>query len=321
MDNSTDNSIGGSEFWDICYFYKEEVYILIGFPSKVYYINLIVVLAFNIFLTVSTICLNSVTILAYARSALLKSKKAYFLIMLLSVNDLLVGIVANGGFIFVLATVIIDYPKCEIYIVLESTAFCLAAMSVMTLFGLNIERYLSILHPFYHHTKVTKSKLFKVIVAFWFLVVALRLFYVVFGIIMNIIFSVFLFSIVFSTLYIYVSICIATRRQMRVPEMQATEIRGAEVRGATGRKNQACEMQNIKMTKSCALVVSVTFLCNVPYAVSNSLPGSDVIKFWALWSITTQFCSSSLNSLVFFWNNPVLRKEAKRLFKKPQLVK
>ena len=320
MDNSTDNSIGGNEVWDICYFYKEEVHMLTGFPSKVYYINLIVVLAFNIFLAVSTIFLNSVTILAYVRSALLKSKKAYFLIMLLSVNDLLVGLFANGGFIFVLVTIIIDYPKCEIYIVLESTAFCLAAMSVMTLLGLNIERYLSILHPFYHHTKVTKSKLFKVIVAFWFLVVALRLFYVVFGIIMNIIFSVFIFCIVFSTLYIYASICMASRRRMRVPEMQTTEIRGTEVRGSTGRKNQACEMQNIKMTKSCAFVVGVTFLCNVPYAVSNSLPASDILSLWALWSITTQFCSSSLNSLVFFWNNPVLRKEAKKLFKKPQLV-
>ena len=248
----------------------------------------------------------------------LRSKKAYFLIMLLSVNDLLVGLFGNGSFVLLLVTIIIGYRKCEIYAVLIFTSFCLAAMSVMTLFGLNIECYLSILHPIYHRTKVTKSKLLKMIVGFWLLMITARSFYIVFGKIMKILLSAVLVLIAFSTLYIYASIYVTTRR--RVPDMQTTEVRGAWVRASIRRTNQIYEIQNIRMTKSCGIVVGLTFLCNVPYAVANSLPTSDILSLLGLWSTTSVLGASSLNSLVFFWNNPVLRKEAKKLFKKPRPV-
>ena len=314
MVNSTGDSIHGNKVSEICHFYMEEVRMTTGFPSKVYYVNFIFALVFNIFLTISTIFLNSVTILAYMKSALLKSKKAYFLIMLLSVNDLLVGLFGEVSFVILLVTALIGFWKCEVYIVLEFPAFCLTPLSIMTLFGLNIERYLSILHPLYHHTKVTKSKLLKMVVSFWLLAIALCSLYVVFGNIMNILFTFVLALIAISTFYIYASIYIASRRRTRVPGMQMTGIRGTEVPGSQGRTNQAYEMQNIKMAKSCGIVVGLTFLCNIPYAVANSLSTSDVISLWVLWSITTAFISSSLNSIVLFWNKPVLRKEAKNLF-------
>ena len=135
MVNSTDDPIHVNNVWEICHFYTEEIRMVAGFPSNVYYINYIVGVIFNTFLAISTIFLNSVTILAYRRSAFLRSKKAYFLIMLLSVNDLLVGLFGNGSFVLLLLTIIIGYRKCEIYAVLIFTSFCLAAMSVMTLFG------------------------------------------------------------------------------------------------------------------------------------------------------------------------------------------
>ena len=161
---------------------------------------------------------------------------------------------------------------------------------------------------------MTKSKLLKMVVSFWLLAITLCSLYVVFGNIMNILFTFVLALIAISTLYIYASIYIASRRRTRVPGMQMTGIRGTEVPGSQGRTNQAYEMQNIKMAKSCGIVVGLTFLCNIPYAVANSLSTSDVISLWVLWSITTAFISSSLNSIVLFWNNPVLRKEAKNLF-------
>ena len=318
MVNSTDDPIHVNNVWEICHFYMEEIRMVAGFPSNVYYINYIVGVIFNIFLAISTIFLNSVTILAYRRSAFLRSKKAYFLIMLLSVNDLLVGLFGNGSFVLLLLTIIIGYRKCEIYAVLIFTSFCLPAMSVMTLFGLNIERYLSILHPIYHRTKVTKSKLLKMIVGFWLLMITARSFYIVFGKIMKIVLSVVLVFIAFSTLYIYASIYVTTRR--RVPDMQTTEVRGAWVRASIRRTNQIYEIQNIRMTKSCGIVVGLTFLCNVPYAVANSLPTSDILSLLGLWSTTSGLGASSFNSLVFFWNNPVLRKEARKLFKKPRPV-
>ncbi len=205
MENETDHSVDGNKYWRICHFHADEIRMITGFPSNVYYINEIG-LIFNILLTILTIFLNSVTILAFMRSAHLKSKKSYFLIMLLSVNDLLVGLFGNSSYVLVLITIIIGYPSCKINIAFDFVAFYLGIMSIMTLFALNIERYLSILHPFYHRTKVTRSRLLKMVVAFWLLPLTLRSLRFIFGKIVRIIISGLIVWVVFSTVYIYASI-------------------------------------------------------------------------------------------------------------------
>ena len=309
MENGNGHSVDGNEYWGICYFYTDEIGMITGFPSDVYYINYIIGLIFNILLTILTIFLNSVTILAYLRSAQLKNKKSYFLIMLLSVNDLLLGLFGNSSYVLVLFTIIIGYPRCKTEIAFEFVAFCLGSMSVMTLFALNIERYLSILHPFYHRTKVTRSRLLKILVPFWLLGFTFRSFYFVFGKYMNIMSSVVLAFIALSTLYIYISIYVAIRRR---PQLTETGERATETRVAEGRTNQTKGLQNIKMTKSCAIVVGLVFACNLPIAFNHSQPRNNILV--ALWCTIFSFSVSSLNSLVFFWKNAILRKESKKLF-------
>ena len=208
MENETDHSVEGNKYWRICHFHADEIRVITGFPSNVYYINEIA-LIFNILLTILTIFLNSITILAFMRSAQLKSKKSYFLIMLLSVNDLLVGLFGNSCYVVFLITIKLGYPECKISIAFEVVTFCLGSMSVMTLFALNIERYLSILHPFYHRTKVTRSTLLKMVVAFWVLGFTLRSLRFIFGKIMKMIISAATVCVVLSTLYVYISIYIA----------------------------------------------------------------------------------------------------------------
>ncbi len=313
MENETDHSVEGNKYWRICHFHADEIRVITGFPSNVYYINEIA-LIFNILLTILTIFLNSVTILAFMRSAQLKNKKSYFLIMLLSVNDLLLGLFGNSSYVSLLITIKLRYPECKIYIAFEVVTFCLSSMSAMTLFALNIERYLSILHPFYHRTKVTRSRLLKMVVAFWLFPLTLRSLRFIFGKIMKIIISASIVCIVFSTVYIYASIYIAIRKRPRLAEPRETECRVTLTRVVEGRMNKKKELQNLKMTKSCAIVVGLVFVCNLPFAVTNSLPTSNTLTFVELWSITLSFSASSLNSLVFFWKNAILRKETKKLF-------
>ena len=313
MENETDHSIDGNKYWRICHFHTDEIRMITGFPSNVYYTNEIA-LIFNILLTILTIYLNSVTILAFMRSAQLKSKKSYFLIMLLSVNDLLVGLFGNSSYVVLLITIKLGYPECKIYITFEVVSLCLNAMSVMTLFALNIERYLSILHPFYHRTKVTRSRLLKMVVAFWLFPLTLRSLRIIFGKIMRIITSGLIVCVVFSTVYIYASIYITIRRRPRLAEPRETEGRVTVTRVVEGRMNQTKGLQNIKMTKSCAIVVGLVFVCNLPFAVTYSLPTSNTLTLVVLWSTTFSLSASSLNSLVFFWKNSILRKETKKLF-------
>ena len=84
--------------------------------------------------------------------------------------------------------------------------------------------------------------------------------------------------------------------------MQTTEVRGAGVRRSIGRTNRTYEIQNIKMT------------------VYTLLPTSDISSLLGLWSTSSVLASLSLNSLVLFWNNPVLRKEAKKLSEKRRQI-
>ena len=311
MSNTTDLSVAGNKVWEKCYFNKKEILMVTEIPSNVYYINSIVVVIFNIFLTISTIFLNSVTILAYTRSPLLKSKKSYFLIMLLSVSDLLVGLFANGSFLLLLITIIIEYPNCEIYILFHLANYCPVAMSITTLFGLNIERYLSILHPFYHRTKVTKPKLLKMIVTFWILTITLGVAATAYGNVLNIILGSVFAVTAGSTLYIYIAIYMTVRRRPRVTETgeQTTEAR------VERRMNEKKDLQKIKMAKSCAIVVELVFVCQVPTIAMAFVVKSNFPTISVLWGAIILMSASSLNSLVLFWNNPILIKESKKLFK------
>ena len=297
-----------------CYLYEEEVQMVIGFPSNFYYLNHVIGLILNILLAILTVFLNSITILAYRKSAQLKSKKSYFLIMLLSVSDLLVGLVGNSSYILVLITIIINYPRCPIYYVYEFATFCTSGMSIITLFGLNIERYLSILHPFFHRTKVTKSKILKVILASWLFVITLRLSYWVFGRTLSLIASTMTVVMTCSTLYVYAAIYIRVRGRPRVTETRELRERKTETRVIRGRINQIKNLQNTKMAKSCGIVVLFTYICYIPLAIVYSLPRSNIVSLLTIWSLTLGFAASSLNSLIFFWNNTTLRLEAKKLF-------
>ena len=129
MSNASDQSNDGREFWAICYVYANEIRMNTEFPSKLYYINYIIGVIFNIFLLILTIFLNSMTILAYMRSALLKNKSSYFLIVLLSVNDLLVGLFGNTSFTLVLLAIINGSARCEFFIAFEFATFLTAGMS------------------------------------------------------------------------------------------------------------------------------------------------------------------------------------------------
>lgn len=283
--------------------------------SNVTHVNYVIGLIINIFLTISTILLNSVTILAYTRSSLLKSKKSYFLIMLLSVVDLLVGLLANGSFVFFLVNVITGHPKCEVYNFFYYACYLLISMSTTTLFGINIERYLSILHPFYHRTEVTKSKLLKMIVGFWFVVIMLRLPSLFLRKTLKIISSVLFLLIALLTLYIYVAIFITVRKRPEVTKTRRIEERIREARIEEERTIKKEQLQNIKMAKSCAIVVALVFTCNVPMAIAKFVPDSNHLPLLSLWSGTIVLSASSMNSLAFFWKNLLLRKEAKQLFK------
>ena len=289
---------------ELCSFHKVEMYIARSFPSHAFYVNYVAGCALNVLLTVSAILLNGLVIIAYWKSPQLRRKSSHFLIMLLSVNDLVVGVLGNANHAVTLVLTLNGDPKCVMYILVDLLAFPTAAMSFMTLFVLNVERYLSVVHPIYHRTKVTKSKLFCCAVVLWSVSIAVMICYATLGAIAKNLTSFIMCFIIFATCYVYISIFRAARKPVRVSSV--------EVRARTQRIQ---DEQNINLAKSCAIAVICTLACYLPFAVARSLQRNDFQTLvLAMWSVTCALAASSLNCVVFFLRNPVLRTEVKRIF-------
>ena len=101
-------------------------------------------------------------------------------------------------------------------------------------------------------------------------------------------------------MYIYVAIFITARKR---PQGTGTREAGEQLTLARineERTNRKEQLQNIKMAKSCAIVVALVFTCKVPMAITKLLPQSNILSLLALWSGTVVLSAASMNSLVFF---------------------
>ena len=298
----SDMNISG-KFWCSCPLHNAQYVMLSNIPTQMYYINVIVGLTCNVLLIISGIILNSATILAYWKSAPLRKKMSYFLIMLLSLSDLTVAVVGHLVFVLSLAFTLLANPNCTIRSLHEILTFATVAMSLGTLLALNIERYFCIVHPFFHCTKMTKLRLLGLAAVFWLYACLLTLSYPILGNrVAGLMTSCTMFTIIVVTVCIYISICCAVCR----PASNPSQVNSNTIKIS----------QNLRTAKSCAIVVACTVICFLPYAIVRSLKRSAFkTMFMDMWAKTLTLLSSSLNSLVLFWRNPILRKEAKAVLK------
>ena len=295
------NSVG--ELLQTCRFHNAHYVMALDIPSQTYYVNYVVASICNTLLIITGIILNAATILAYWRSARFRSKTSYFLIMMLSVFDLTGATVGNLAFVLSLAFTLHGNPNCTITILQKILTHFTAALSLATLFALNIERYLSIIHPFFHRTKITKLRLLGLAAVFWLHACVGTVSYPILGGIVAR--HMTMYTMV---LEIVVTVCMymVMYRAVRSSAINPSERNG----------NQVNKLQNLKMAKSCAIVVASTVICFLPFAIVLSLKASVFIfMFLEIWAKTLIFLSFSLNSLVFFWRNPILRIEAKAVLK------
>lgn len=289
--------------WVICVFLDAEFHHPIRFASKVYYINHIVACVVNIIIIISTVLLNTGTIIAYWKSTQLRKKMSYFLVMLQSCADLTNGLFGNAGFVLMLVKDILHDSDCKANITVDLTSSCFVALSFVTLILLNIERYLTIVHPFYARNKVTKSRLLLAAVVLWSLAFAVTVPCKMFSqTISDYLSGITILVVIMASVYFYTAIYFASRRTAH------------GCRSEQEMRSEARKAQDIKLAKSCAIVVGCTFLCYTPYAIF-CLPifRSNVRWLVLYWAVTLGCASSSLNSLIFFWRNPVLRKEARNI--------
>ena len=277
---------------------------LTGFPTKLYFANLVLLCAVNVILTVSTTFLNTITILVCLKSKNLRKTKSYFLIGLLSLNDLTIGVLGSPSFVAITIKKLMGDYECTAFILFELTSRGLISMSFITLFLLNLERYVAIAYPFFHRTEVTRLRIFGTALVLWSLAILITFLQLVLNAMTKYVRISTILAFIISQAFIYISIF---RNQRKTVQQCYNTSRH---RNWAARKSR-----DFKLAKSCSIVWCCSIMCFIPITVTSFLtPHSSVIVYaTSLWSGTFVLAASSINSIIFFWRNRTLRQQAKKI--------
>ena len=178
--------------------------------------------------------------------------------------------------------------------------------AVLALITMTIDRYLAITRPIFHKTSVTKRRLLAI------LLVMLTLFA---G------FRVFRFFKSFMVTYYCIGFVSKALPLLFLAGMNyrmfAIAVKARRIRGTAKFRTQ---MSLLKKNSTCLLTVSCFIICITPlivYAVlratSTALLSEDVLLIIRVWGNTSMTLNSSLNCLIFFWKNEILRNKGRKL--------
>ena len=271
-----------------------------------YFINLIFIFALNALFFISGICLNSLVIITFWKTAQLRKKLCYFMIMVLSCCDFFV-VLTNHPLTAVIAMFWLSGKQDEYPSLVRSfshAAGCSLGVSGYALLVMSFDRYLATYYPLFHRTSVTKIKLLILFGALSVTQVVLSVMSANNSISINLQALIYLITLgpaMVFTNYKLFTIARSSRRNKRLlPEVK-----------------KSFSFQNIS---SCLLTVACYAVLLIPtiiYAglgmVSKISMQSD--KLVLLWAKTAPAVNSTFNCLIFFWKNKILRTEGMKLFK------
>ena len=276
-------------------------------------IQLIFLCVVNVIFICAGISLNLLAIVSFLRSSPhLRSKLCYFMIMVLSVCDFLVVITNHPlqivrlvwwlqGKKHLLATLTIFLQFSDIF-----TGFSIMAVLVMS-----IERYLGAYYPFFHRTSLTRRGLLTLFAVLSLVPTILTIISAQDLVISFVAKLIILFVIVFPPFVFFnYKLFIISRKVRR-------EI--ASRRNKTSSPEISTLRVNLKKISTCLLAVGCLLFLYIPVFIfiAFSLAGFKVgentfFKMVMFWTRTVSNANSTLNCLIFFWKDDVLRREGKK---------
>ena len=289
---------------------------IVQFDSNGYIINQVIVCFLNCLLAIATVFLNGIAIRTLSKCFRLNEKICYFVISLQSAIDLMAGAVSIPLFTFVLASEIAGTANCVLNFILSTVAFSPMALSLAMLCALSFERYMGVLHPLVHRTKVTKKRFLGYLCIVIFIIFAMMLVSLVYPTLYFALVSINIFISLILVTFFYTRIFLAARQRFRLqnrPGAVVGELNSSE------RKKKRQFIAEFKLAKSCFLLVVTFVLCFVPsfiISVLSVIVTPEMVPRFRLfqsWAITLALFNHSLNSVIFFWTRPMLKKEARKV--------
>ena len=304
------------EFVKICHFGGTH-FTFTQFPSNKYIINQTTYCIVNGFFAILTISLNSISVLTISRNSQLKAKLCYFLILIQSTVDMAVGLISYPLFILARASELFGLGNCIIFWISDELSYLMVALSFITLCSISFERYMSILHPIAHRSYLSRK-----IILIWiscsavFIIMTGPVFRFISENIQTLILSATTAMLLILSTFAYTRIYLAVKN-MKFPGSRVVSDIGAEQSSFDLEKKKQ-SLREGNFAKSCALVVAISYLCYIPTVFSHNYFHDDPVNYRVAfsWSMSFSALNSSINSVIFFWKRPLLRREALKILRK-----
>ncbi|XP_031567958.1 D(1)-like dopamine receptor [Actinia tenebrosa] len=124
----------------------------------------------NVVTSPPTVLINSLVIWTVLENKQLRSNSYYLVVAILSLSDLLIGLVVQPLFVSLLICIINQCTYiCELTMSCVMLEVLCSALTAVTTAIISLERYLYIEHPLYYQTSVTSKKLMIAIAVSWVL--------------------------------------------------------------------------------------------------------------------------------------------------------
>ena len=283
-------------------------------------VNLVAVCVVNFIFFLGGSFLNCLVIFVFLSSTVLQKKLCYFLIMLLSCIDLVVVVLIHPLAVLYSISELTRSHICSYEKLYNRSRSLLCGFSGYTLLVMNVERYVAIVHPYFHQRTVTRWKLLLLVGLCWIFMLTSWLIGTQLMVLRRVmtIASVLLFLLLSIPIYARIHVIARKKRKERVitpGSCQPTE--------QSSRRDKD-HLRAVKFAWIYLLIVLCFFICYLPVALANGLeylelnPGSQSaasLSEFSIWAKTFLTLNSTFNCLIFFWKTKTLRNESKKLLK------
>lgn len=320
--------VGYSGYKKRCVVLGTEFNVTTRFPSDGFLLNHKFLFGVCAALTVLTVLMNSATVLTFWRSSKLKNRISYFLIMLQSLFDTFVGLFNTSFLTYYIACEIRGNVNCDVVFITHLAAQVLVGFSLTSLFLINLERYIGILHPLAHKSNWSKKRILKYGACHlvpWLIFLGLMFINkTVAGHCLNGHLAGYCILTAYMYIRIYRCVAVAKLLQVQTPsnflraqhtdQSHDSEITSNQMQRIANIVERKKRMKETKLVISCFMVVACFFMCYMPIGLVMSLKVQgflgDAIRLWAL---VLSMSNSLWNSLIFVWRDRVLRGEMKKV--------
>lgn len=297
--------------------------VVLKYKNRSHILSQIMLSIFYVFLMFLTAILNAVTVFTIKNSPSLKKNLCYFLVMLQSWCDFTTGLVNMPANVLFIAAELTQALSCQAGMYGTLISSVPSGVSFGMMVALSFERFMSIVHPTFHRNRLTQNHFLiylsvNIVIfsattfssPFW-----LKLFYMSFT---------FYRLLSLTTIgYFYVCMYQTTKNRFLQKRQKVGTVDTFNVGNAIA-KNKIIRDLTIqkKLAKTCFLTCVAYVCCYLPlvFTISarfwfetSSLP---LLRQYQGWGLAISSMNPSLNSVIFFWTRPVLRREMINLTKK-----